>query len=549
MTTADDATDGAPYVEQGSTEYRVPVPTGRQLRKITASAADARTGSAGIGSLLNDVYYAVISAAIALAVIIGVANNFRESMPEPTSASNTDGLSIGSMSMLFLIAVGGGILSMSSRLGPVGLGGAQSSWWLPTPVDRRSLLRPSTTKIPLLAGAVGIAAAIVFGSLGGFVTSVPNAIWAALAGGFGAAALAFLAGVLQGSKAGRRIAITVGDGLVLVAPVLGVVATFTGYQLSTVPAVTWYVAAIAVVLAIGLGMLVDRRLGKLRGADLRERGAVAEHASGSVSALDSRELGRALTETARRARRRFSLKFRWVGSAASALIASDLILLVRSPRHVVQIIGAACVPIIVTHVSNFDQPIIVFLVLIVSGYTAMLATAEGARRAEMNPSLDRMVPLDASRVRLMRMVVPGLAMLLWSIVSYYSISLSHDGSPSWLLLGVLATPVWAAAAVRSAYRASPDWSGQLVSTPAGALPPGVMGAVSKGPEIAVLGSIPVGIALLTGQVPSMMYFFQILASIVAVMWAKRTKGLMESMQAQAAEAEKLKAEQKRLRGR
>jgi hypothetical protein len=76
------------------------------------------------------------------------------------------------------------------------------------------------------------------------------------------------------------------------------------------------------------------------------------------------------------------------------------------------------------------------------------------------------------------------------------------GSPfGWLALGAAAAPAWAGAAVRAGYRPDLDWSGPVLASPMGAVPVGVGGTLVRGPDVGLLGTAPVALALLLGAAP------------------------------------------------
>ena len=128
------------------------------------------------------------------------------------------------------------------------------------------------------------------------------------------------------------------------------------------------------------------------------------------------------------------------------------------------------------------------------------------------------------------MVVPAAAMLLWSVVAFAAVGRWASDVPGWIALGVASTPVWAAAAVRASYRPAPDWGGALVSTPMGALPTGVATVLARGPDLVVLGLLPVWIAVLLRTVNAPLLYAQIVLSVIAVAIASsiRTGSLMET---------------------
>jgi hypothetical protein len=305
--------------------------------------------------------------------------------------------------------------------------------------------------------------------------------------------------------------------LVALVPVLALLAAVGGVRLpaAPTPGTTLLVGLLVVVVAAAL--LLDTRLARIPARDLRESGSVASQAVGAVVSLDSRELGRALTEGgAPRRRRRRSSRLRRVRSAGGALVAADALLLARSWRHLAQLLGAASVPAVVLAVPRLQTPVVLLPALLAAGYVAMLATAEGARRAEMAPVVDRLLPLGARRVRWLRMVVPGVAMAAWSVPAFTPLVLLGADLAGWVGLGLLAAPVWAGAAVRSAYRPAPDWGGPLVSTPAGALPLGAASVLSRGPDVVVLGLVPVLVAVALGTVVPALLVAQVVVSAVVL---------------------------------
>lgn len=494
------------------------VPSGREVRRFTAATARSR-GDAGIGELLGDVYYALITTAIGIGVALGVVNTMRDALP-PAPAVPPPGpdLSLPSLAALAVLGLVGVLLSLAGRLGPVGVGGAEATWWLGLPVDRRGLLRPVAIRLPLLAGALS---AVLLALLDlGLPTQASQPLGRVLrvgaVGGLGAAALVLLAGVGQSLGAVRRRIAAAGNVLIGLVPVLGLAGAYAGWRLDDVPAPAPALLLALGVLVVGAAVTLDRRLARIPARDLRDSGSVASQAVGAVVSLDSRELGRALTDGAAPTRRRWSARFGWVRSPGIALVAADLAVLRRSPRHVVQVVAAACVPALVVGVHQLAQPAVLAPALVVAGYIAMVATAEGARRAEMVPVLDRLLPLSAGRVRQLRMVVPGAVMVVWSLVAFAAVARLEGDLTSWLALGVLSAPVWAGAAVRSAYRPSPDWSGPLVSTPAGALPVGVGGVLARGPDAVILGLIPVLIAIVLGFVTPPLLLVQVAISAIVL---------------------------------
>ena len=511
---ADDGEDDGPAVPVGELGA---VPAAASIRKFTAQAGRSRAG-AKLGTLLGDVYYAVISFAIAAGGAVGVAQQLRVSLPPAPDVAPPQGLSLPALVVIAFIGLAGALVSLAGRLGPVSSGGAEATWWLGLPVDRRSLLRPAARRVPLVAAAAGAAVvALLDGAL--LADDGGRVLRAAASGMLAALALVLGTAVAQSLGVERRRTALVGDLTLLAAPLLAVALTLVGTQADALPVPSWPVLGAALVAVVALVVLVDRRLGRLPSRTLRESGSVVGEVAGAVVSMDSRELGRALSSgTSAPVRRRVSRLWA-VRGAASALVVADLVQLRRSPRHVAQLIAAALLPVLVTVVPQLAAPGGVLVAVLIGGYVAQSATGEGARYAQIAPVLDRLLPLSARNVRRLRMVTPALLMLPWSLLVFAVIGRWAGSDGGWLALGVASTPVWAAAAVRAAYRPAPDWTKPLVATPMGALPTGVAAVISRGPDVVVLGLVPTWIALLVEHVSSTVLIAQGVCSVIAVLVA------------------------------
>ncbi|WP_421734327.1 DUF6297 family protein [Cellulomonas sp.] len=505
------------------------VPSAKSIRRFTAQAANAR-GGAHVGDLLSSVYYAVISIAISVGLALGFAQAMRASLPPSPDVEAPLSLSLATLVVVIIVALAGALLSLAGRLGPVGAGGAEAAWWLGLPVDRRGLLRPAARRLPLLAGFVG---AVLVALLDAGLLADPGlrVVRVAATAALVAAGIVLVAAVGQSASVSRRSIALAGDVLLFLAPVVAVVLARMGWSVDEVPSAPWWFVVGLVPVVAGLAVMVDRRLGRMPARSLRESGSVATQAVGAVVSMDSRELGRALTDGAAAPVRRWVSRLRTARGPVSALITADVVVLRRSARHVVQLVVAALVPVLVSTVPQLASSVGVLLALLIAGSVAMSATGEGARRAEMAPILDRLLPIDAKTVRRLRMVVPAAAMALWSVVAFAAVGRWASDVPGWIALGLASTPVWAAAAVRASYRPAPNWGGALVSTPMGALPTGVATVLARGPDLVVLCLLPVWIAVLLRTVNATLLYSQIILSIIAVAVASsiRTRSLMETL--------------------
>jgi len=536
--------DDVPAPAVAPTDGRTPVPSARSIRRYTAQVARRRSG-AGIGEVLGDVYYAVVISAIGLGVALGLAGQLRSTLPHVPDEALRSGISLPTVVAVAAFVVAGVVLSLSARLGPVGAGGAEATWWLGTPVDRRGLLRPASLRLPIASGLIG---GVVLALLDGGLLADHGVGHVLRLGGTAAlvcAGLALLAGHLQSRGVPRRATALAGDAVIGVAPVLALAAALAGWRVAALPDVPWWLLVVLAVAVAAAWWWLDTRLGRIRGRDLRESGSVATQAAGALVSLDSRELGRALSDSAARPRRRRVRRMRLVRGPVSAVVVADVTVLLRSPRHLVQLVVSALVPVVVVITPQLAGVVGVILAVLVSGYVGMLATGEGARRAEMAPIVDRLLPMSATAVRRARLIVPGAAMLLWSAVAFAAVGRWEGEVGAWLLLGVVSAPVWAGAALRAAYRPSPNWEGPLVATPMGALPGGVAAVLSRGPDVAVLGMVPVVLSVALGTVLPQVVVVQAAVSAIAlaVGSSTSTKTMMERMtdMQETAEAEKKRA--------
>lgn len=295
------------------------VPSGAHVRRLTEQIQGARTGR-GLGGVLADVWY-VVTVVVALGVVVyGTASVVQEA----AVARTPDGIPLCEAgALLAVLAVVGGVVGLGARLGPVALGGGGAGWWLPMPVDRRGLLRPSVLRWPGVALAAGAVVAPLSALCLGMPVDVGAiAAWAALGGSLAAAVGAACAvaqervggttapgaapeeapdGAVAGPRArrsrvaerrARRLA-AAGDLTVAVAVAgLAVLLVTGGWDGWHVHRFAW-VAAPLVLVAAGLTVLAERGTEALDGAGLRRLGALGQRAQVAVLALDLRELGRA----------------------------------------------------------------------------------------------------------------------------------------------------------------------------------------------------------------------------------------------------------------
>lgn len=485
------------------------IPRGSAVRRLTASIEDARAGR-GFGAVVQEVWYVAVTVGLSVLFVTGIADSIRGSVtPSPGAVTLT-----GELPAALVVLVGaGGLLSLAGRMGPVGLGGGGAAWWLPMPVDRRGLLRPTVLRWPLVSAGVGLVVAPLSLLLFGADVSAGSLVaWAAL-GAAGFALLAGAAALLQRLGRASRVLAVVGDVVMLVAAVAMAGLALTGWDASdwTLRG-AWPGAAVLAAGAAVATVLAERHSDRLSGAGLRDRGSVGDRAQVAVLSLDLRELSGALTVAPERVRRRGSLRLA-AGGARRAVVLADLVLMARAPRQVAQVLVAALFAVAAGRVALTQAGLPLYGVWLVTGFWAANAAAAGARHADLAPVLDRLLPLSARDVRVARGAVPLLAAVVWTLAATGAHALSGS-DPLWLALAPPWAVVLAAAAVRGAYRPPPRWVASSVTSPMGGMPP--TGGLFKGLDVALVGTLPTAITLYVGHLSETLVVAQWLLAATVV---------------------------------
>lgn len=480
---------------------------GRDLRRLTRRAIAAHGGGKP-GAVLEDVYTALLALAISIALIGGVAAEVAGSLREtPGVRAGAEWFAWGALALVL-----GMVLGLAGRIGPIFLGAGYASWWLAAPVDRRGLLRPRLLTLAAVAFGVGAVTGIPIAILmGGFRLEVVTAV-AALT-----ALMATVAAVLQVRGRFRAVA-PVGDGLVALALAPLAVGIIAGRPGPTAP---WgVIAGAALAGAAACGVAADLSMERISGARVRERGLIAAGINSSARSFDTRELGFLLGASAATSwRTRASRSFRRIAGPVPALVVSEVMQLARTPRHLIQFLIGALIPLLVSFAGWGTWALL--LATLFGGLLSASALGGPARQAYQAPVIDSLWPLSQRAVRWSRTIAPGAAMMLWA-AGVLPVAVGTV-SPAWYLLALLAGPVFAAGILRSAYRKPVDWSAPLITTPDGqAIPPGAFSALSVGPDLIILGGLPLWLAIgVFGPAPALL-LTQLVTSGLALLAATRT---------------------------
>lgn len=393
------------------------------------------------------------------------------------------------------------INNLARKLGPMSVNGAESSWWLTLPVDRRPMVLPPFLRKVAITGA---GAAVVYLPFS-MVTAVDRApldhLLASLTFGFAGAISVILAALQQLAFIGPRSL-----GMRLLGPRLGTtIAAALLLACSVLPALTssaWPTALLAVA-AVGLLALVVPRAGQVRGDELTRGGAVAGHAGASLFMMDSNEVLRALGGTRKKVDggRAASYYARPAKGPLRSLIRADVVAFLRlNPPVIPPILWlTACIATLLVEggLPEFAQ----LAVIVIAGCATASGLGGVARRTALVPELDAMLPLHQALVRTSRTLMPCVAMSVWMAVLCSLLALLGAGNPALIGVGALAGVGMGAGTLRAATRTPPDWTAPPVETPFGPVPRAQLGSVMRGLDVTILAMVPLLVALYLGYVP------------------------------------------------
>lgn len=386
-------------------------------------------------------------------------------------------------------------LILSRMFGPVVASAAEGFWLMDGPTDRRRLLAGR------LVAAIGLALVLgaLLGALVAALTGSPLAavgMWA-LAGGFGAAGLLAFAAAEQGLD--RRWIVTLVQWLIgaiaigtLVVLVMGAAGWIDLGRAQTLAVeLALIVAGVGLVLMLVAGFIAYRRLKGVRRNRLTAGGSLLSGLQGAAFALEFALIRDILIEAKSRERGHVN-PTRGSGSGMNALIMRDVQRLWRQPLPLLTLAATVVVPYAVQALGLAQlNPPISALVLV----AALVPFMNSLRVLTRTRGLQRCFPYDPARVKQAAMVVPGILALLWSI----------GALPAFMGVGggITVAPFDAASAavvtgiagflgaVRWVSARPPDYSGPIVATGLGAMPPGLMFSLLRGIDMVALVTLPV----------------------------------------------------------
>jgi hypothetical protein len=396
-------------------------------------------------------------------------------------------------------------IRMLLAVGPVSASRATGFWLLGTPVNRAALLRPAYRLVMAAVALTGmVIGAVVWALLGASWSDVVQAavLIAALLV-CAAAATVWAQQTIRRTRWASRVA----DVLLLAAVVpalllalqpredqfTNVIVTAPVYRYENdhptlhlgqiqddgSSALPLLVCAVAVVVCALLVFLASRTLDRLGRTSVIAGGELLAGLAGAASSLDISMLGDVIAGRHWRLKGRVHSR-RGRGAQGAAIVHREFLRILRWPRRVAVAFALLVVPYAI-HGAGFH--VLVPIGAAIAGFIAVRPMLDGLRTACRSTGLVRALGWDLRELRVVMAVVPGLFTILWAACAYPAIG---SASASFAVAaGILS------GTVRQASARPPSYAGPLVTSPMGAIPPGLFSQPARGFDLLILCLAPV----------------------------------------------------------
>lgn len=468
-------------------------------RQLLLLMRDWRKGRAtrNLRQALSDAYIAVFTVVMIAAMVINVIISAQQAASSCGTATCLSGRGLLPWAALFgSLAL---TLAASRMFGPVLASSAEGFWLMDAPVRRARLLANRLVLaivLALVAGAgMGALVAALTGSPGVAVLA-----WAA-ATGLGAAGLVALAAAEQGAE--RTWTVRALHLLVSAAGVvtlLAVVATATGKASIHIGndrtlQLAGLTAGLGALLVVVAGLIARSRLGQIRRARLLSGGSLASGMQGAMFALDFGLMRDILVE--RDAQARGSVRpTRGRGTGIQALVWRDVQRLVRFPKPLAMLAVSVVVPYAVQALGLGSLNAAISALVLMA---ALIPFFGSLRVLSRTKGLARCLPWSTSEIRTATTIVPAVLTGLWCLAvvpAFIGIGAEVHRDPGRsFLIGLVCAVAGLVAAIRWVSAKPADYGGPMVSTSAGAMPPGLALNLIRGFDMVALITLPVILGL------------------------------------------------------
>ena len=409
-------------------------------------------------------------------------------------------------------------------LGPVSASRAAGFWLLASPVNRTALLRPAywlVIAVVALGGA--LASVVAWALLGAQLRSIEEAsvLTASLL-----VCAACVTVWSQQSAVRSKWTLRVADLLLIAAAIPAIWLATRGdstrqaagpdsvVQVSVVrepplvsPAQSHFlvVGLVCLVVVAALVIVTAQTLDKLTRTTVIAGGELLAGLAGAASSLDISMLADVVSGRHWRLKGRSRTR-RGRGSRGAALVHREFVRILRWPRRLVIAFALLVVPYAVAG-TGFD--VLVPIAAGFAGFVAVRPLMDGLRSVCRSIGLVRALGMDLRELRVIMAVVPALFAALWSALAFPAIG---SGAATFAVAVGMLT-----GAVRQASARPPSYSGPLVASPMGAIPPGLFSQPMRGFDLLILCLAPVLLNL------SSTWVLAIPAFVLAIMFSIRPK--------------------------
>jgi hypothetical protein len=464
-------------------------------RELKELIRDWRKGRAtrNLMEAFNDAYVVVIGALMVGAMVVNVVLRAQRTVAACDSASC---LSARTLLPWAAFAAAVALALAASRLfGPVLASAAEGFWLLDAPISRAKLLGPRLAGAVVAAGIGGAAIGTLVSALTGSA-GVEVIVWAAATGLSAAAAVAFAA-AQQGVERHRLTrAATYVFGLLAVAGLVAVVGVSAGWfrlGLSTNLGVELglAVSGFALLVLLASAVLARLRLGRIRRARLLSGGALVSGISGAFFALDI-GLARDIVVERRAIERGHVVPKRGRGVGLQAIIWREMQRLWRFPQPLLVLVGTAVVPYAAVALG-MGVLTSVFAALALFGATIPLLG--GLRVLTRTGGLARCLPFTLAQLKMASIAVPAALATLWasgvSPAFLQVVRLQPDRVPAdGATMAIATAAAGLLAAVRWTQAKGVDFGAPMISSQAGAFPPGLVTNLFRGFDVCLITTAP-----------------------------------------------------------
>jgi hypothetical protein len=500
------------------------IPTSRGLRQWMRKTR-RRHADRSFWQLFEDVYLVVFTLAMVGATAGNVIHHLNTNAARCTSLSCLDLTTYFPWILVPLLVAT--TLRVLLSVGPVAASRAAGFWLLATPVKRTALLRPAYWLVMAAVAVIGAVVSVVAWAILG---SNWGSIWeASLVTAMLMVCAACVTVWAQQSLRRSRWTLRVADLLLILAlipavwlatrrdspdPVqtANVVISSHAYGVKSSDSLSLLeqhgprlIVLGSVLVAAVLVVLASRTLNKLSRTSVIAGGELLAGLAGAASSLDISMLADVVSGRHWRLKGRVHTR-RGRGANGAALVHREFLRILRWPRRLVIGFALLVVPYAVAG-AGFD--VLVPIAAGFAGFVAVRPLMDGLRSVCRSTGLVRALGMDLRDLRVIMAVVPGFFAVVWAALA--SPAIGSGAATFAVAAGMLA------GAVRQASARPPSYAGPLVSSPMGAIPPGLFSQPMRGFDLLLLCLVPVLLNL------SSFWVLAIPAFVLAIMFAVRPK--------------------------